>query len=69
MYLLLTTKQVADALGISMRSLERMRSEGTGPKFIRTSGGNRKGRVDYMERDVNEWLDARRRASTSDPGP
>ena len=41
MHILLTPKQVAAALGVSVRSLERMRSDGTGPQFIRASGGNR----------------------------
>jgi hypothetical protein len=68
MHILLTPKQVAAALGVSVRSLERMRSDGTGPQFIRASGGNRRGRVVYAERDLTEWLNARRRTSTSDHG-
>ena len=68
MQVLLNVKQVAAALGISVRTLERMRSNGIGPKFIRASSGAQRGRIAYAEQDITEWLDIRRRASTSDPG-
>lgn len=68
MKVLFAQKKLADMLGISLRTLERMRSDGSGPPFIRASGGARKGRVLYSQTDVEAWLNARRRLSTSDPG-
>ena len=62
---LLTSKELASRLRLSLRTLERMRCTGTGPKFIRASGSCRHGRVLYAERDVVQWLEGRRRASTA----
>lgn len=67
--ILRNSKETATLLAISVRTLERMRSDGTGPKFIRISGGDRRGRVGYDERDIADYIESRRRTSTSDPGP
>jgi hypothetical protein len=60
----LSPRQLAERLGISLRTLERMRNSGTGPVFHRVSGGLRRGRVMYAERSVNEWLAQREFHST-----
>ena len=46
----------------STRTVERWRSQGTGPPYIMVAG-----RVRYLRGDVAEWLDTRRRRSTSTP--
>jgi len=60
----LPPRQLAERLGISLRTLERMRNSGAGPVFHRVSGGLRRGRVMYAERSVNEWLAQREFHST-----
>lgn len=60
---LLTQREAALALSLSPRSLERMRCEGTGPKFVRLS----RGRVAYTETALTEWIAARTVSSTSEP--
>ena len=62
---LLTPQQAADFLGLSTRFLEMRRYRGGGPEFIRVSGRC----VRYLRSDLISWIDARRRTSTSDPGP
>ena len=58
------TELLADLLGYppSTRTVERWRSRGTGPPYILVAG-----RVRYLRGDVAEWLDTRRRRSTSTP--
>jgi hypothetical protein len=51
----------------SIPALHR-RAAGTGPRFIRISPGNRRGRVLYRRSDVELWLASRTRPSTSDHG-
>ena len=47
-----------------MRTLQRMRGEGTGPAFLRV------GRlIRYRESALDEWLAERECRSTSEPGP
>ena len=46
----------------SLRTLERWRTRGSGPPYILCAG-----RVRYLRRDVADWLNARRRRSTSAP--
>jgi excisionase family DNA binding protein len=56
--------EVAELLGVTERCIEGWRVRGGGPRYVRV------GRlVRYRESDVSAWLDARTRASTSDPGP
>ena len=62
---LLSTKQLADLLGVSVQYLEKGRQNGYGPRFMRLGGrGGGKGAVRYHALDVALWLDA----STSPPG-
>jgi hypothetical protein len=44
----------------SVRTLQRMRVEGTGPRFLKISAA-----VRYARADLDEFLDQRRRSSTS----
>ena len=51
-------------VGLSGRTLEKKRVDGSGPRFIKL------GRcVVYDVRGLDLWLAAGRRISTSDPGP
>jgi excisionase family DNA binding protein len=63
----LSTKQLAARLGVSIRTVERMRQEGKGPAFYRVSSGLRRGRVAYREAAVNAWLAGRECQSTISP--
>jgi excisionase family DNA binding protein len=61
---LLTQKEVAHQLGISERTLERHRVTGTGPRWARL------GRlVRYRVSDLEQWVEASLRTSTSDLKP
>lgn len=50
---LLQKQEVADRLGVPVRTLEDWRLRGRGPKSARIGR-----RVMYRERDVQEWTDA-----------
>ena len=50
--LLLKQLEAAEALSLSVRSLERMRCQGGGPKYVRLS----RGRIAYREEDLREWI-------------
>jgi hypothetical protein len=56
-------KPIAEFLGLSERTMERLRLEGRGPAFHKFGR-----RVMYQWRDVLAWADGRRRTSTSDKG-
>ena len=55
----LDQKEAADIIHVSVKSLQRWRDAGVGPRFIRA--GLRK--VLYAESDVLAWLDSRKHAS------
>lgn len=57
---LLTEKALAERLGLAESTLAKWRISGEGPRFIKMQR-----RIAYDPRDVAEWLDARRVASTS----
>ncbi len=59
----LNTREAAEWLSLSPRTLDRYRVSGDGPAFHRFGG-----RVRYTVADLEEWASARRRASTSDDG-
>ena len=61
---LMTTAEAAEYLRRSPRTLERGRVAGGGPKFLKPDG-----RVLYRPGDLDDWLEASVRRSTSDPGP
>ncbi len=54
-------------LRISRRTLERMRVEGTGPRYLKVGPGKRS-RVLYRQGDVMDWLDRFQFGSTSEYG-
>jgi predicted DNA-binding transcriptional regulator AlpA len=56
--------EAAAYLGIAESTLAKMRLRGDGPRFIKAG----KRIVLYDQADLEAWLDARRRLSTSDPG-
>ncbi len=59
----LDTREAAAWLGLSPRTLERYRVSGEGPAFHRFGP-----RVRYLLAELEAWVSARRRVSTSDDG-
>ncbi len=55
------TYRAAELIGMSKRTLEKWRSEGNGPPFLKLGR-----RVLYSVADLEEWLRSRRRRSTSE---
>lgn len=59
----LSTREAAFYLGLSFRTLEKMRLTGNGPRF------RKHGRfVRYHIADLDAWSEARQHSSTSDEG-
>jgi hypothetical protein len=58
---LLTQWDAARILRCSVRTMERMRLTGNGPRYIKTTR-----RVLYREADLEAWLTARLATSTSE---
>ena len=56
---LLNSSEVAKLLHLSVPTLERMRSLGTGPTFIKLGTGKR-ARVVYRRSDIDAWLEGLR---------
>lgn len=61
---LLFQSEAAYLAGLSPRTLEARRIDGSGPAFIRL--GRRA--IRYRRRDVLHWIEQHRRLSTSDQG-
>jgi predicted DNA-binding transcriptional regulator AlpA len=61
---ILRTPDAAHYLGLTASTLEKMRLSGRGPRFVRL--GSRA--VGYAIGDLDSFIDAGRRDSTSDPG-
>ena len=59
---LLSQRQTADYLGLTIPTLQRQRTDGTGPRFLKL--GRRK--IAYRLSDIHTWIDGRVVASTSD---
>lgn len=59
----LPTEHAATYLGLSPKTLETLRTRGGGPPFLKLGR-----RVVYRKADLDTWLAARVRRSTSDPG-
>jgi predicted DNA-binding transcriptional regulator AlpA len=59
------TPDAAQYLGLTASTLEKMRLSGSGPRFVRI--GTRA--VGYTIDDLDTFIEAGRRASTSDSGP
>lgn len=49
-------EELAKALGVKEQTLADWRNARTGPAFIRTSAGQRGGRVYYTSTAVMDWL-------------
>ena len=62
---LLTTDEAAELLGVRPKTLTRWRWTGDGPRFKRIGPKA----IRYDPRDLEEFIAAGDRASTSDPGP
>ncbi|MGI8546699.1 MAG: helix-turn-helix transcriptional regulator [Gemmatimonadaceae bacterium] len=60
---LLNTEQASVRLGLRPQTLNRWRVEGCGPVWMKLGG-----RCMYDVADLNAYLDAQRRRSTSDKG-
>ncbi len=56
-----TPNETAEVVRMSVRTLERRRLDGTGPKFVKLGG-----RVLYRPEDVSAWADARTFSSTAE---
>ena len=61
----LTSQDVADLLRLSVRTLERMRVDGNGPRFLKAGTGKRS-RVLYRLEDIQSWLESQAYYSTSE---
>ena len=59
----LRTKEAAEFLSLSARTLEKHRTYGTGPAYRKLGG-----RVVYGIEELDAWAEIGRRSSTSDPG-
>ncbi len=61
---LLFTSEAAFLVALSPRTLEALRLSGAGPRFVAL--GRRA--IRYRRRDLENWIAAHERRSTSDPG-
>jgi len=61
---LLTQDEAAELLKLSIRTIERLRVAGTGPKFLKAGKS-----VRYRECDLVAWVEARVVGSTSQKEP
>jgi excisionase family DNA binding protein len=61
---MLTTHEAASYLRLSPRTLERLRVQGTGPKFIRLANRS----IRYRQQDLDAHVAARVVSSTSQKG-
>lgn len=61
MQTLLTQRDAATLLALSVRTLERLRLAGGGPKFLKAGKA-----VRYRESDLEIWIEARLFNSTSE---
>ncbi|MFF7158133.1 helix-turn-helix domain-containing protein [Streptomyces sp. NPDC008139] len=59
---LLTPKETAPIVKLSVSTLKDKRWKGTGPSFIKLTPG-RGGRIRYRRRDVEQWLTERQVAA------
>jgi predicted DNA-binding transcriptional regulator AlpA len=59
----LRTPDAARIVGLSIRTLEKHRIYGTGPRYSKLGG-----RVVYKAEDLHAWVESGMKSSTSDPG-
>lgn len=62
--LLLTETEASKLIEFSVRTLQKWRMQGRGPKFVKVSARA----IRYRREDVDAWIESRLRSSTSDPG-
>lgn len=62
--LLLTETEASKLIEFSTRTLQKWRVLGRGPKFVRVSARA----IRYRREDIDAWIEASLRSSTSDPG-
>lgn len=62
---LMTSPEAAEYLRLSVRTLEGMRVDGTGPRYYKVGPG-RRAKVVYRVTDLEEWLERFRFGSTSE---
>ncbi len=60
---MLGTSEAAEYVGLAVQTLAKLRCTGDSPPFFKLGR-----QVVYEQKDLDEWLDARRRRSTSDSG-
>jgi len=60
---LLTEREAAERLGLSVRTLQKWRLLGSGPQFLKLGHA-----VRYDPADLERYLESSRRRSTSEPG-
>jgi excisionase family DNA binding protein len=58
---LLTVAEAATYLSLSASTLNKLRVSGGGPRYVKIGG-----KVLYDERDLDQWIEAHKRNSTSD---
>jgi len=58
----LSEDQAAELLGLSVRTLQRFRVDGRGPRYLKLG----RKRVAYSETDIAAWLERCGRESTSE---
>jgi predicted DNA-binding transcriptional regulator AlpA len=59
---LVSERQAADFLGVTVRALQKWRVTGTGPTYVRISSRC----IRYRRRDLHAWIEARVRSSTTE---
>ena len=57
----LTAKEAAEYTGLSHRYLEKLRTAGGGPRFIKFTR-----KVMYDTRELDRWLESKTQSSTAD---
>lgn len=62
--MLLTEKEAAKILGFSIRTLQKWRGNGGGPRFVHVSARA----IRYRRADLEQWIEGRIRTSTADVG-
>lgn len=63
MITLLSEREAAKLVSVSIRTIQQWRLRGEGPPFLKIGRA-----VRYSVEDIERWIETRRRTSTSDPG-
>ena len=63
-YALIDEKEAGEFLGLTDRTMQKLRQRGGGPKYIHISSRC----LRYRRLDLREYAEGRMRSSTSDPG-